>query len=72
MEITINAWPTSYGPDLNGKFYPAVGTPLGVHYWPNITFDNENDAYQHAAETFAKDVYQPANAIARGWNMVRA
>lgn len=72
MDIEIMAWPTSYGPNQDGKFHPAIGTKGRVDFWPNITFDTEIDAYNHAAETFARDVYQPANAIARGWNVVRA
>ena len=63
--IEFNTYPTSHGV---GPFHPALRTGQQLMYWPNVTFDNEDDAFSFATKAF-KDMYDAAVAVAQQWNV---
>ncbi len=69
MEINFydGVFPTSYG---TGPFYPAIRNGKQVYYWPNITFETENEACQRALVSLA-DALQPAIDHVKGWNVYK-
>jgi hypothetical protein len=57
---------TSVG--TKAPFKPALRTGNSVMYWPNVSFDTEDQAFDFAAKAL-KDAYDAANAVAREWNI---
>lgn len=57
--------PTSYG---SGPFHPAIRNGRNLWYWPNITFPDEDSAYQRAVEALASVLHSAGQEMA-GWNM---
>ena len=63
---TLDVLPTTvYSPDRK-RFHPAVRNNLTVAYWPEVTYENEDDAYQSARRVvqFALDA---ANEVVEAW-----
>lgn len=56
---------TRYG---SGPFHPAIRNGSITYYWPNITYENEDDAAAWAKKT-VDQAYAPVNAIIQGWNI---
>lgn len=65
VRIEFQTTATSIG---TGPFKPAIRTGVDVMYWPNISFDDEDKAYNFAAKAL-KDAYDAANAVAQEWNI---
>lgn len=65
VRIEFATHATSIG---SGPFKPAIQTGNDIMYWPNISFDNEDQAYEFAAKAL-KDAYDAANAVAQEWNI---
>ena len=62
-------WPTTVDAG-DGKFHPAIeSAAVGIQYWPNIR-DTEEKAYERAALAL-KDALDAAEAVARGWNLIK-
>lgn len=61
-------YPTTYGTEI---FHPAIMLNGRVHYWPNITFATEQEAYSRACETFAY-LKQEVEDIVSLWNIYPA
>ncbi len=69
VRIEFATQASSYG---LGPFHPALRTAgTMVMYWPNITFDNEDQAFDYAALAL-KRAWDAANAVAREWNIFPA
>ena len=65
IRIELASHATSYG---QGPFHPAIQAYKTVHYWPNVTFHTEDEAYAFAAKAL-KDAYDAAAAVAQEWNI---
>lgn len=69
METELAFWATTFMAD-NGGFHPAVQGWGWVKYWPNVRFATEEEAYEWACLA-VKDVLDAANAVTKGWNVVK-
>lgn len=65
VRIEFATHATSIG---TGPFSPALRTGNDVMYWPNVSFDNEDQAYEFAAKAL-KSAYDAAAAVAQEWNI---
>lgn len=71
INIDLRLYATSVTGE-DGKFHPAVsaGGIAPVHYWPNVKFATEQEAYEHASLA-VKDALDAANSVAQNWNVVK-
>jgi len=67
MVIELAAFATSYG---SGPFHPAIRQGRGLFYWPNRTFETEDEA-QMTAQLALDDAYNAANALVVHWNLLQ-
>jgi len=67
VRIEFGTVASSYG---SGPFHPALRTGSDCTYWPNITFDSEDEATDFAAKAL-KDAYDAAASVAKEWNIYR-
>lgn len=72
MQLDLACHATSYG---SGPFHPAIAKNIGlnrfdIYYWPNITFQTEQEAYDRASESL-RDVYAAANDVCKDWNVYK-
>lgn len=54
-----------------GPFHPAIRDLARVMYWPNITFDTEDEAYLWAGMEIA-EVQRAVDDITDNWNVWKA
>lgn len=65
QRIEFRTFATTHG---TGPFHPAIRDLGRVMYWPNISFDNEDEAY-HWAERALRPLREEANRVALQWNI---
>lgn len=73
MKLTLLTLYATTVTGLDGKYHPAViNSPVldTPYYWPNITFANEDEAYQHA-QAAINDVLEAANKVVENWNVIK-
>lgn len=69
IRLELYAVATSYTDKL-GRFHPAIMTPMGRFYWPNITKATEIEAMGQATLALA-DVQVGMDGVTQDWNIWR-
>lgn len=65
QRIEFRTFATTHG---SGPFHPAIRDLSRVMYWPNITFDNEDEAHAWAEQAL-KPLREYVNRQALDWNI---
>ena len=67
IDFTAGVQATTYG---LGPFHPAIRNGKTVWYWPNITMENEDDAYRHALISLS-DACEGFLNVFQQWNIYK-
>lgn len=65
IRIEFRTIASSHG---TGPFHPALRTGSDCMYWPNVTYQTEDEAYDFAAKAL-KDAYDASTSVAQQWNI---
>jgi hypothetical protein len=66
MRLELQAIATHH--QAGDKYHPAIMSPMGKHYWPNITFATMTEAISFAKLSL-EDAETAANEEVSQWNV---